>query len=136
MALPDEELVSQAQAGSLAAFNELVARHQERVHALAYRILGNAEDAADIQQETFVRAWTKLGKFRQQAAFSTWLHRITVNLYSGKTLIAAKQKYGIPPLKNKEQLVKALEKTAGKQLAEQAKQQALKQSLGRFRACL
>jgi len=45
--------------------------------------------------------------------------------YSGKTLIAAKQKYGIPPLKNKEQLVKALEKTAGKQMADQAKQQAL-----------
>ncbi|MHB9037886.1 MAG: minor capsid protein [Armatimonadota bacterium] len=45
--------------------------------------------------------------------------------YSGKTLIAAKQKYGIPPLKNKEQLAKALEKTAGKQMADQAKQQAL-----------
>ena len=45
--------------------------------------------------------------------------------YSGKTLIAAKQKHGIPPLKNKKQLVKALEKTAGQQMAEQAKQQAL-----------
>jgi len=74
------ELVSQAQGGSLTAFDELVSIHQERVHALAYRILAHDEDAADIQQETFVRAWLALRKFRGDAAFSTWLHRITVNL--------------------------------------------------------
>lgn len=79
MPVPDEELVSQAQAGRTAAFDELVARHQERVFALAYRILGNADEAEDVQQETFVRAWTSLRAFRGQAAFTTWLHRIAVN---------------------------------------------------------
>ena len=80
MAKSDEELVSLAQVGDQVAFDELVARHQDRVFALSFRILANAEDAADIQQETFVRAWTSLRTFKRQAAFSTWLHRITVNL--------------------------------------------------------
>jgi len=71
--------VSAAQAGNVAAFDELVSRHQERVFALAYHIIGNAEDAADAQQEVFVRAWAKLHAFRGQSAFATWLHRITVN---------------------------------------------------------
>jgi RNA polymerase sigma-70 factor, ECF subfamily len=75
----DNELVVDALAGNTAAFDELVARHQERVFALAYHALGNAEDAADIQQEAFVRVWTKLRQFRGQAAFTTWLHRIVVN---------------------------------------------------------
>jgi len=80
LAISELELVSQAQKGSRAAFDELVSRHQQRVYALAYRILGAAEDASDIQQETFIRAWLSLKKFRGQAAFYTWLHRITVNL--------------------------------------------------------
>lgn len=75
-----EKLVEMARDGNSIAFDQLIAQHQERVFALAFRILGNAEDAADIQQETFVRAWQNLRKFRQDAAFSTWLHRITVNL--------------------------------------------------------
>ena len=54
--------------------------HQERVSSLAYRMLGNPEDAADVQQETFVQAWRNLRKFRQDAALPTWLHRIAVNL--------------------------------------------------------
>jgi RNA polymerase sigma-70 factor (ECF subfamily) len=54
--------------------------HQERVFALAYRILCNMEDAADVQQETFLKAWQFLHRFRGDAKFSTWLHRITVNL--------------------------------------------------------
>jgi len=75
-----ENLVELARAGDTRAFDRLVSMHQREVYALAYRILGNAEDAADVQQETFVRAWRSLGKFRQEAAFSTWLHRIAVNL--------------------------------------------------------
>lgn len=79
MADSDSGLVSRAKAGDVPAFEELVSRHQERVFALAYHILGNAEDAADVQQETFVCAWTKLRAFRGDAAFGTWVHRITVN---------------------------------------------------------
>ncbi|MCX6377628.1 MAG: sigma-70 family RNA polymerase sigma factor [Armatimonadetes bacterium] len=75
-----ENLVELAKAGSVEAFDRLVALHQGQVFALAYRILGNRDDAADAQQETFVRAWQHLRSFRQDAAFSTWLHRITVNL--------------------------------------------------------
>ncbi len=80
MSKSDESLVQSAKRGDVEAFDKLVALHQERVHALAYRILGNLEDAADVQQETFIRAWRNLRKFRGEAQFSTWLHRITVNL--------------------------------------------------------
>lgn len=76
----DVDLVSAAQDGDAAAFDQLIARHQERVFALAYHMLGNAEDAADVQQDTFVRAWTSLRSFRGNSAFSTWLHRIAVNV--------------------------------------------------------
>ena len=76
----DEKLVQSAKGGNVEAFDNLVSLHQERVHALAYRILGNLDDAADVQQETFVRAWQNLRKFRGEAQFSTWLHRIAVNL--------------------------------------------------------
>jgi len=76
----DEGLTSLAQQGDLQAFDELVSRHQDRVFALAYRMLADAEDAADVQQEAFVRAWQSLKRFRGQAAFSTWLHKITVNI--------------------------------------------------------
>jgi RNA polymerase sigma-70 factor, ECF subfamily len=80
LGISDEELVSSARSGKVGAFDELMSRHQERVFALAYRILGNAEDAADVQQEAFVRAWTNLATFRGDSAFATWIHRITVNL--------------------------------------------------------
>jgi len=76
----DKELVSRAQAGDLQAFDALVSIHQARVFALARRMLSNDDDAADVQQETFVRAWRSLRKFRCDAEFATWLHRITVNL--------------------------------------------------------
>lgn len=76
----EAELVALARAGDTQAFDGLVALHQERVFALAYRITGNRDDAADAQQETFVRAWRSMGRFRGDAAFSTWLHRITVNV--------------------------------------------------------
>lgn len=75
-----DDLVELAKSGDLAAFDRLVSLHQERVFALACRILGSVEDASDIQQETFIRAWSSLRKFRHDASFSTWLHRITVNL--------------------------------------------------------
>ncbi|MCL5102778.1 MAG: sigma-70 family RNA polymerase sigma factor [Armatimonadetes bacterium] len=80
MSKSDGDLVALAQAGNLDAFDQLVLKHQARVYALAYRILGNGDDAADVQQETFVRAWRSLGKFRRDAELTTWLHRITVNL--------------------------------------------------------
>ena len=76
---PDAELVAAAQAGDTQAFDRLVAAHQERVFALAFRMLGDRDEAADVQQETFVRAWRSLRKFRRDSSFATWLHRICVN---------------------------------------------------------
>ena len=80
LALSDQDLVKRAREGDLQAFDELVSIHQARVYALARRILASDDDAADVQQETFVRAWRSLKGFRGDAGFATWLHRITVNL--------------------------------------------------------
>ena len=80
--MPDieKQLLESAKNGDIEAFDDLIARHQEHVFRLAYRMLSNYEDASDVQQETFIRAWQSLKRFRQDAAFSTWLHRITMNL--------------------------------------------------------
>ena len=73
------ELVRRAQVGDTAAFSELVRLHQDEVYTLAYRLTGDPHNAADVAQEAFVRAWRGIGRFRGDARFSTWLHRITVN---------------------------------------------------------
>jgi RNA polymerase sigma-70 factor (ECF subfamily) len=72
-------LVSRAQQGDKEAFEELVRRHQQRVFAVAARILHKREDIEDISQQVFVKAYFSLKRFDQRAAFSTWLYKITVN---------------------------------------------------------
>jgi RNA polymerase sigma-70 factor, ECF subfamily len=76
---PDRDLVNRSAAGDRFAFAELVRRHERRVYNLAYRILGREEDARDATQDAFVIALRKLASFRGDAAFSTWMHRVTVN---------------------------------------------------------
>ncbi len=75
----DAQLVAWARDGYLAAFEELVRRHQRRAYTLAARLCGDRTRADDITQEAFLRAWKALGSFDGRAAFSTWLHRIVVN---------------------------------------------------------
>jgi RNA polymerase sigma-70 factor (ECF subfamily) len=75
----DVELVDAAAGGDRLAFEELVRRHQQEVFTLAVRLLGSRELAADVTQDALIRAWRGLPSFRGEAAFSTWLHRITVN---------------------------------------------------------
>ncbi len=75
----DDPLVVAARDGDQRAFGELVRRHQHEVFTLALRLTADRELAADVAQEAFVRAWRAIGKFRGDAQFSTWLHRITVN---------------------------------------------------------
>lgn len=75
----DAGLVERAAAGDDAAFAELVRRHRGEVFRLALRMVSDRELAADVTQEAMVRAWRALPRFRGEAAFSTWLHRITVN---------------------------------------------------------
>ncbi len=79
-AAPDEAaLVRRAASGDADAFSALVHLHHRGVYALALRLCGDADLAADVAQESFIRAWRGLGGFRGDAAFSTWLYRITVN---------------------------------------------------------
>lgn len=76
---PEDVLVAAAAEGDTAAFAELVRRHQGRVVTLATRLLSDPELAADVSQEALIKAWRSLPDFRGDSAFSTWLHRITVN---------------------------------------------------------
>ena len=76
----DWELVQQTRAGDRDAFRELVERYQRRIGALALGMLRNREDALDIVQETFARAYQNLDRFKGDAAFYTWVYRIAVNL--------------------------------------------------------
>jgi RNA polymerase sigma-70 factor (ECF subfamily) len=75
--LPD--LVELARNGDRDAFGELVRIHQHEVYTLAVRLVRDREMAADVTQEALVRAWRAMPKFRGDAKFTTWLHRITVN---------------------------------------------------------
>jgi RNA polymerase sigma factor (sigma-70 family) len=87
---PAEEraLVRRAQGGDLAAYDDLVRRYQERVYATVYHMTSNHEDANDLAQETFVKAWSALKTFKGDSSFFTWVYRIAVN----KTLNFLKQR--------------------------------------------
>ncbi len=76
----DEELVARATAGDTDSFNQLVGRWERPIFALAYRTLGREEDARDVVQEAFLRAYRGLRGFKGEAKFSSWLYRITLNL--------------------------------------------------------
>jgi RNA polymerase sigma-70 factor (ECF subfamily) len=76
----DEDLVARSRDGDLDSFNQLVLRWERPIYALAYRVLGREEDARDVCQETFLRAFRSLGGFKGQAKFSSWLYRIALNL--------------------------------------------------------
>ena len=76
----DEELVERASRGNTDAFNDLVVRWERPIHALAYRVLGREEDARDVCQEAFMRAFRGLKGFKGKAKFSSWLYRIALNL--------------------------------------------------------
>ena len=75
----DEDLVRRYVGGDRSAFTGLVERHERRVYNLALRMTGREEDARDATQEAFLTALRKLSSFRGEAAFTTWMHRVTVN---------------------------------------------------------
>lgn len=75
----DHELVRRYIDGDARAFDELVARFERRVYAVAFRMCGNPEDARDVSQEVFLNAMRALKRFREEAQLSTWFHRVTVN---------------------------------------------------------
>ena len=95
MVATDEELVSAFRSGDLSAFDTLVQRWERKIQGAVYRIMGSGEDARDLAQETFLRAYRGLATFKSEARFSSWLYQIALNLCRdrlrqrrGKTLVS------------------------------------------------
>ena len=88
--IDDQELIARCQRGDLSAYEPLVNKYRERVYAQAFNLTRNADDAHDLCQETFVKAWKSISRFRGQSSFYTWLYRIATNL--GIDLIRSKEK--------------------------------------------
>jgi RNA polymerase sigma-70 factor (ECF subfamily) len=80
MTRTDEELVALSVSGDADSFNQLIVRWERPIYALAFRTLGREEEARDVVQETFLRAFRGLKNFRGQAKFSSWIYRIALNL--------------------------------------------------------
>jgi RNA polymerase sigma-70 factor (ECF subfamily) len=80
MTWTDEELVARSVRGDAGSFDELILRWERPIYALAYRVIGREQDARDVCQETFLRAFRALSGFRGQAKFSSWIYRIALNL--------------------------------------------------------
>ncbi len=77
---PDEALVKASQKGDMGAFEELVARHRDKLYARALSMLRNEDDAVDLSQEAWVKAWQRLQQFHGDSSFATWMTRIVINL--------------------------------------------------------
>jgi RNA polymerase sigma-70 factor (ECF subfamily) len=78
--LEDEKLVKAAQKGDMVAFEELVGRHRDKIYARAFSMMRNEEEAIDLSQEAWVKAWQRLVQFQGDSSFVTWMTRIVINL--------------------------------------------------------
>ncbi len=76
----DVDLVRSAQKGDMEAFEELVARHRDKVYARAYSMMRNEDEALDLSQDAWVKGWQRLGQFQGDSSFVTWMTRIVINL--------------------------------------------------------
>ncbi|MDF1543716.1 MAG: sigma-70 family RNA polymerase sigma factor [bacterium] len=88
--MSERELIARAKAGDFSAFSALIDKHKSRIYGLARKLAGNDQDAEDIMQDTFLKAIDKIGQFRGEAAFGTWLYSIALN--EGRSLLS-KQKW-------------------------------------------
>ncbi len=79
-ATSDEQLVAAAQKGDMAAFEELVARHRDKIYARAFSMMRNEDEAVDLSQEAWVKSWQRLNQFQGESSFGTWVTRIVINL--------------------------------------------------------
>src|SRR6476660_1682391 len=79
-AVPDEKLVRRSQRGDMVAFEELVARHRDKIYARAFSMMRNEEEAVDLSQEAWVKGWQRLKQFQGESSFGTWMTRIIINL--------------------------------------------------------
>src|SRR5437773_9697513 len=78
--VPELDLVRQAQAGDTEAFDQLVSRYRTRVFGMIYNMVHNEQDAWDLAQDSFLKAWKSIAKFRGQSSFYTWIYRIVMNV--------------------------------------------------------
>jgi RNA polymerase sigma-70 factor, ECF subfamily len=76
----DEQLVKAAKDGDMAAFEELVARHRDKIYARAFSMMRNEDEALDLSQEAWVKSWQRLKQFQGDSSFGTWMTRIVINL--------------------------------------------------------
>ena len=101
MPSPDD-LVARAQAGDQTAFRELYRQHAGRVYALCLRLTGNAGDAEERTQDVFVRLWDKLRSFRGESAFTSWLHRLAVNVVLNERRTTKRREQRVMPTEDPE----------------------------------
>ena len=85
--MTEQELTILARKGDQEAFAQLVRDNERRVYTLALRMCGSPEDALDLAQETFLRAWSALPNFRGGSSFSTWLYRLAYNTTDRKSVV-------------------------------------------------
>jgi len=94
----ETDLVRRLQGGEMALFETLYQRHAARVYAICLRMSGDAARARDLTQDTFLRVWQRIGSFRGDSKFSTWLHRLTVNVVLGDRRSASRRPAHLAPV--------------------------------------
>lgn len=99
METDEKQLILKAQNGNLQAFKMLVEQNKMNIYQLAYNLTRNKEDAEDVTQEVFIKAFRSINKFRGDSKFSTWLYRITVN-----TSLSLKKRYKIVDIKSEDNM--------------------------------
>lgn len=92
-----DDLIARAQAGDQIAFRDLYRLHAGRVYALCLRLTGESGAAAERTQDVFVRLWDKLGSFRGESAFSSWLHRLAVNVVLNERRTTGRRELRVMP---------------------------------------
>ena len=102
-----DDLVARAQAGDQTAFRDLYRQHAGRVYALCLRLTGDGREAEERTQDVFVRLWTKLRSFRGDSAFSSWLHRLAVNVVLNERRTTGRRERRVKPAEDPEDVVGA-----------------------------
>jgi RNA polymerase sigma-70 factor (ECF subfamily) len=113
-----ERLVQVAREGDRDAFDELVRRTYVDTYTLAIRLTANEEDARDVVQEAYLRAWKGIGRFRGDSQFSTWLYRITAN--AAYTLVQKRRKRRVEPLETADEPIELAPEAQPEAAAESA----------------
>ncbi len=106
--LPDEKLVQASKGGDMAAFEELVARHRDKMFARAFRIVHQEDEAMDLSQEAWIKGWQRIGQFEGESSFATWMTRITIKLCLDH--LRRNQRYRVEPLPDTSEDVTGLDR--------------------------